>query len=89
MISYTFLINVGLGVFNLIPIPPLDGEKIFRNMLPQRAQEFLINYGNYFQVLFMILWFTGYLGEITVPAVEFLASKLLAVSAFIIGFFIH
>ena len=89
MMSYTFLINVGLGVFNLIPIPPLDGEKIFRNMLPQRAQEFLLNYGSYFQVLFMILWFTGYLGAITVPAVEFLASKLLALSGFIVGFFIH
>ena len=28
------VINIGLGVFNLIPLPPLDGEKIFRNILP-------------------------------------------------------
>lgn len=31
---YFLLINVGLGIFNLIPIPPLDGSKILRGFLP-------------------------------------------------------
>ena len=30
--SYACVINIGLGIFNLIPLPPLDGEKIFRNI---------------------------------------------------------
>ena len=32
LVLYTITINIGLGVFNLIPLPPLDGEKIFRNI---------------------------------------------------------
>ena len=32
--SYGFILNVGLGSFNMLPIPPLDGYKIFRGSLP-------------------------------------------------------
>jgi Zn-dependent protease len=32
-------INIILGAFNLIPIPPLDGSKILMSVLPQEAQE--------------------------------------------------
>jgi len=31
------LINIGLGVFNLLPIPPLDGSHVLENLLPPRA----------------------------------------------------
>ena len=31
LLSILISVNIGLGVFNLIPLPPLDGEKIFRN----------------------------------------------------------
>lgn len=33
--------NIGLGLFNLIPIPPLDGYKIFRPMLSSNVKNFL------------------------------------------------
>jgi len=32
--TYGFILNVGLGSFNMLPIPPLDGYKIFRGSLP-------------------------------------------------------
>jgi Zn-dependent protease len=32
--QFGFLLNVGLGSFNMIPIPPLDGSKIFRKSIP-------------------------------------------------------
>ncbi|MBI1811147.1 MAG: site-2 protease family protein, partial [Nitrospirae bacterium] len=32
----TVTINIGLGVFNLIPVPPLDGSKILMGLLPHR-----------------------------------------------------
>ena len=35
-------INLGLGVFNLIPIYPLDGAKVLNNFLPYKAKEWLI-----------------------------------------------
>jgi Zn-dependent protease len=34
---YMILMNVGLGLFNLLPIPPLDGSHILENILPARA----------------------------------------------------
>lgn len=40
---YFLLINVGLGIFNLIPIPPLDGSKILRGFLPD-SKTYIIDY---------------------------------------------
>ena len=36
---YMMLMNVGLGIFNLLPIPPLDGSHVLENILPSRASE--------------------------------------------------
>jgi len=33
--SYGFSLNVGLGAFNMLPIPPMDGYKIFRSSIPR------------------------------------------------------
>lgn len=33
---YLLLMNIGLGLFNLIPIPPLDGSHVLENLLPER-----------------------------------------------------
>ena len=33
IINYTAIVNIGLGVFNLIPLPPLDGSKILMHFL--------------------------------------------------------
>ena len=61
------LVNIGLGVFNLIPLPPLDGEKIFRNLLPYNVKEWLA--ANYYTLywVFMILWMFGILDYVVTP----------------------
>ena len=43
LISYTISINIGLGVFNLIPLPPLDGSKIIMPFLPYNAKQWFRN----------------------------------------------
>ena len=35
-LQYFFIINVGLGIFNLIPVPPFDGSRILNIILPKR-----------------------------------------------------
>jgi len=57
---YLIIINIGLGVFNLIPIPPLDGSKILFALLPRSAYEFVLTYERYgFIILIALLYFMG------------------------------
>lgn len=68
-LSYYISCNIGLAVFNLIPIPPLDGSKVLFAFLPDRAVEFCYRYQNmFFVVLFVGLYmgfFDGILGWAT------------------------
>lgn len=70
MVYATILVNIGLGVFNLIPIHPLDGEKIFRLVLPYKVKEFLDNNMQTIYMVFMILWITGLLGKLVSPVID-------------------
>lgn len=51
-------LSVGLGVFNLIPVPPLDGSKILAVLLPDGAYETLMRYERFGILLLLALsWF--------------------------------
>lgn len=88
LIRITISVNIGLGVFNLVPLPPLDGEKIFRNLLPYRAQEWLTK--NYYTMytIFMILWIFGVLEVIVSPVISVISKGLFIGVQTVIGFFI-
>jgi Zn-dependent protease len=88
LLYMTMTVNIGLGVFNLIPLPPLDGEKIFKNILPYRAQEWLDRNYQTLYVVFMILWIFGVLEIIVSPVISFILNALLSVVQTIIGIFI-
>ena len=64
LISATISINIGLGVFNLIPLPPLDGSKIIMPFLPANAKTWFVNNEQLFSILFVVLWITGITGII-------------------------
>lgn len=81
-------VNIGLGVFNLIPLPPLDGEKIFRNFLPYKAKDWLNRNYQTFTAIFMILWIFGVLEIIVAPVISFLSNILYSGVSYIIALFI-
>lgn len=67
IILYTISINIGLGVFNLIPVPPLDGSKILMHFLPSKGKMWFNNNQQMFYLLFLIIWITGLSSVIITP----------------------
>jgi Zn-dependent protease len=56
---YLLLINVGLGIFNLIPIPPLDGSKILRGFLPDSKVHIIDYLERYGGIIILAIFFLG------------------------------
>lgn len=70
ILFYAVVVNVGLGVFNLIPIPPLDGSKIFRRFLPSKVNYWLDTNMQYIYLVFMLLWISGLLSVVVSPVIN-------------------
>lgn len=61
---YAAQVNVMLAVFNLLPIPPLDGAKIFSAVLPDKVYFKIMKYDRYIMIALMVLLFTGVLNGV-------------------------
>ena len=61
--SVIVIVNLALAIFNLVPIPPLDGSKILFSFLPERAFSFILAYEQYSLILLLvfIVFFSPYL----------------------------
>ena len=64
MIAYIITMNIGLGVFNLIPLPPFDGSKVLYYFLPYKAKQWFRNNEQIFYIIFVVIWITGIAGII-------------------------
>ena len=85
IISYAIVVNVGLGVFNLIPLPPLDGSKILKNFLPYNAKYWFEQNEQMFYIVFIIIWVTGIAGNIISPIIDWVTSGILTLALNIFG----
>ena len=85
---YTAILSAGLAVFNLIPIPPLDGSKVLFSLLPDSAYAWLMRYERYGMILLYILLFADVLDT----PLNFLRTGLLnglsSAVSFLIGLFV-
>ncbi len=87
-LSYFFnsaaAINIALAVFNLIPIPPLDGSKILNAFLPDKYFFKILAYENYIRIALFVLIYIGILDKPLNIAVAYVYYALISVVELII-----
>jgi len=91
LLSNEFIrLNLTLAIFNLIPVPPLDGSKILGTILPSRQYYKMIEYENYLVIgLMMVIFlfsrqFTRVINLITMP----IESLIISIASVIVNLFI-
>ena len=70
-------LSVGLGLFNLLPFPPLDGSKVAAVLLPDRIYVQLMRYERYGILLLLLLSWLGWTGGLINGAITGVYSTLL------------
>ena len=78
---YITLINISLAVFNFLPIPPLDGSKIFNAILPEKWYFTIMKYENFIFIALIILVYSGLLDA----PLSFLQGKVIDVMLYLTG----
>lgn len=78
-------LNIGLGVFNMIPLPPLDGSKIFLPILPRNAKYWFVQHEQTFYFIFLAIWITGIAGKIISPIISIITEWILGLAMSIFG----
>ncbi|MDE6659591.1 MAG: site-2 protease family protein [Eubacterium sp.] len=79
--NFAATVNVSLAVFNLLPIPPLDGSKVIGFLIPTKTYFKILQYERYIMIGLLLLLFTGALNT----PIAFISEQLLKVIAFIPG----
>ncbi len=70
-------VNIALAVFNLIPIPPLDGSRIAVAVLPPQWGEYILRLEPYGIFIVLLLVFVGVIGLLMGPPMFFLERLIL------------
>ena len=84
MTKVSIYLNYALGIFNLIPLPPLDGSKILESFLSYNATQKLEKLTQYSFIILLVLLFTGALRILIYP-INFLATVTIYTMASLLG----
>ena len=79
MVKVSVIINLALGFFNLIPIPPLDGSKILSNLLPPRPSMLMARIEPYGFIILMLLVFSNAINLFIIPVISFFSQMMIGV----------
>lgn len=79
MLLITLWYNIMLGIFNLLPFPPLDGSKIVASLLPDKMEYYFYKYERYFYLILILLIFTDGIDRILSPIINIVLNILLRI----------
>ncbi len=85
MLFTTAYLSCMLAVFNLLPIPPLDGSKILFSLLPEKQYYKLMQYERFGMILLLIIILTGSLSTYLSTAVGWVFDKLFVIAQWSAG----
>ena len=77
MLAASVWINVMLGIFNLVPIPPLDGSKIVVGLLPSEMAAAYAKLEPFGFVILLVLFYTGVISKVFLPLINFAQGLIL------------
>lgn len=81
-LCWTAVLSVSLGLFNLIPIPPLDGSRLVLSVLPDRLYYGYLRYERYLIILVIALAWFGFFSEPLSVCIGWVLKGLCSVSGF-------
>lgn len=79
--SYGAMLNIGLALFNLLPVPPLDGSRIVTIFLPEKKYFGIMKYEGYIFAVFFVIMLSGILDA----PLAFMQSKAMEIMLFLTG----
>lgn len=74
-----FSVNIGLGTFNLIPIPPLDGSKVLASFLPSNLYNKWMAFERYGMIILLVVLSIGILDPILMTAINFVQNLMFSI----------
>ena len=78
VLIYSILINLLLALFNLMPVPPLDGSKVVARFLPVQVANKYMSFERYGMLIVIILAVSGIFSKIILPIFYFILNLILS-----------
>jgi Zn-dependent protease len=79
MLLITMWYNIMLGIFNLLPFPPLDGSKVVASLLPTKLEYLFYKYERYFYFILLLLIMTNTIDRILVPLINISLNSIIRI----------